>query len=202
MAYIGMRHPVWAPISSHTDGSPITYGTGMVVGYGVGADLTIQTSDNKDYGDDMVVASDAGVNGLSLSFETNDLAKEVRVALLGYVADNGSGSTVVQYRVTGADSPKGGFGYIRIKEAAGSGTVSYEAFWIHKIKFQPSSEPARTKQENKEYQHLTLTGTAESAKIYSEGSDWYYWMEFTTETAAAAWLDGLANVPQTPATTT
>ena len=195
MAYIGMRHPVFAPLSSHTEGQPITYGTGMVVGYGVVADLTIQTSDNKDYGSDLVVASDAGINGLTLSFETNDLAKEVRTKLLGYVPVT-SNSTVTHYRVTGTDAPVGGFGWVNVKEAAGTGTVTYEAFFVHKIKFQPTSVRGATKTQQKEYQHMQLTGTGLSANLYGDNYvDWYFWMEFATEAEAEAWLDDLANVP-------
>ena len=40
MAYIGMRTPVFAPVSSHTDGSAITYGTGMVIGPAVSASVS------------------------------------------------------------------------------------------------------------------------------------------------------------------
>ena len=52
MAFIGLRHVVAAPITAETEGQPITYGTGAVIGKGIQANLTINRGDNPLYADD------------------------------------------------------------------------------------------------------------------------------------------------------
>ena len=84
MAYIGMRNPRFAPITTRTDGSPITYGTPIVIGPAVSANVTFDTADNPDYGDDVIIDNDKGVNGYSITLETNDISKEARAACLGW----------------------------------------------------------------------------------------------------------------------
>ena len=63
MAYIGMRYPVAAPVTSHTDGSAITYGTGFVIGNAVAANISFDVNDNPDYGDDIMIDNDTGISG-------------------------------------------------------------------------------------------------------------------------------------------
>ena len=66
MAYIGMRKPIIAPITTRVDSSAITYGTPIVVGPAVSANVTFDIADNPDYGDDIIVDNDKGVR----KFET------------------------------------------------------------------------------------------------------------------------------------
>ena len=63
MAYIGMRNPVAAPITAYTEGSAITYGNGMILGPAVAANLTFDVADNPDYGNDVIIDNDNGING-------------------------------------------------------------------------------------------------------------------------------------------
>jgi len=193
MAYIGMRNPVFAPITSHTDGSAIAYGTGLVIGPAVSANVTFETQDNPDYGDDVVIDSDNGINGYSISLETNDISKEARAAVLGWKPKTGSGSAVEEYEVTDEAAPEGGFGYIRVKMF--KGVRKYEGFWFHKIQFASGGENAATRQKQITWNHPTMTGTGIGAYIDDSGKAKYFsWMEFDTEVAAKAWLYGKANI--------
>ena len=45
MAYIGLRHPVVAPITAETPGTGITYGTGRVLGKAIAANVTYNRPD-------------------------------------------------------------------------------------------------------------------------------------------------------------
>ena len=196
MAYIGMRNPVFAPVSSHTDGAAITYGTGMVIGPAVSANVTFETNDNPDYGDDVIIDNDKGVNGYSVTLETNDISKEARAACLGWVPKTGTNSTVTHYEVTDAAPPIGGFGFERVKLF--KGVRKYEAFWFHKIQFSDGGENASTKQRQITWNHPTMTGAGIGAYIDSSGAAKYFdWMEFDTEAAAQTWLYGRGNVPTT-----
>ena len=62
MAYIGMLNPVAAPVDTETMGSAITYGTGMIIGPAVAANLNLDVADNPDYGDDIIIDNDNGNN--------------------------------------------------------------------------------------------------------------------------------------------
>ena len=71
MAGVGMLHVVAALITSHEDGSAIVYSPGFSVGPGVAADITFQTADNPDMGDDVVIDNDNGVTGYTGTMENN-----------------------------------------------------------------------------------------------------------------------------------
>lgn len=192
MAYIGMRNPVAAPITAHTDGSAITYGTGMVIGPAVAANLTLNVADNPDYGDDIIIDNDAGVNGYSGTLETNDITAEGRAMLLGWEP---VGTTVTHYDVTDANAPMVGWGFIRVKMF--HGVRKYEAFWFHKAQFTPASINGATKQQQINWNHPQLNVKGLGAYIDSSGKAKYFqWMEFTTEADALAWLYGKANISQ------
>ncbi len=190
MAYIGMRKPVFAPITSRTDGSAITYGTPLVIGTAVSANLTPETADGADYGDDIRVNADGGMIGYSLTLETNDISKEARAACLGWQAvSSGTPSAVTQYKVTDAQPPEGGLGWIRVKLPAKSTQRVYEAFFCHCLQFTSGGENASTKERQIAYNHPTMNGTGMGVELDSSGEVRFYdWMEFATFAAAQTWI--------------
>lgn len=193
MAYIGMRNPAVAPITSHTDGSAITYGTGMILGPAVAANLTFGVADNPDYGDDVIQDNDNGINGYSATVETNNITPEGRAMALGWNPVTGTGSTVTHYEVTDEAAPYVGWGFIRVKLF--QGTRSYEAFWFHKAQFSANGINASTKQRQIEWNHPQMNVQGMGVYIDNSGKAKYFdWMEFTTEAAALAWLKGRANI--------
>lgn len=194
MAYIGMRNPVAAPITAHTDGSAITYGTGMVLGPAVAANLTFDVADNPDYGDDVIIDNDKGINGYSATLETNNITKEGRAMVLGWEAvSSGSPAAVTHYDVTDAAPPLVGWGFIRVKMF--KGTRSYEAFWFHKSQFSPNGINASTKERQITWNHPQLSVQGIGCYLDNSGKAKYFqWMEFDTEAAAQAWLYGKANI--------
>ena len=187
MAYIGMRKPIFAPITSRVDGSPITYGTPLVLGPAVSANVTFNVADNPDYGDDVVIDNDKGVNGYSLTMETNDISKEGRAACLGWKPVNGTGNTVSHYDVTDAAPPEGGLGYIRVKMFRG--VRKYEAFFFHALQCSSGGENASTKQGQITWNHPSISASGLGVYIDSSGEAKYFkWMEFDTELDAETWI--------------
>lgn len=190
MAYIGMRNPVAAPISAHTDGSAITYGTGMVLGPAVAANLTMDVADNPDYGDDVIIDNDNGINGYSGTLETNDITAEGRAMVLGWTP---IGTTITHYEVSDDAAPYVGWGFIRVKMF--KGTRAYEAFWFHKAQFSPNAINASTKQRQIEWNHPQLSVRGMGAYIDASGKAKYFdWMTFATEAEAKTWLNTRANI--------
>jgi len=192
MSYIGMLSPVAAPIEEEVNGSAIEYGTGMIIGPAVAANLNLDIADNPDYGDDIIIDNDNGVNGYSGTLETNNITAEGRAAVLGWTAVTGTGSTVTHYEVSDAAAPYVGWGFIRVKMF--KGVKSWEAFWFHKAQFSPSAINSNTKQRSIEWNHPSLNVTGMGAYIDASGNAKYFdWMEFTTLAAAKTWLYGRAN---------
>lgn len=192
MAYIGMRTPKFWPITTRTDGSAITYGSPVVIGPAVSANVTFDTADNPDYGDDIIIDNDKGVNGYSIALETNDISKEARAACLGWKPiSSGTPSAVTHYEVTGAEPPEGGLSYIRVKMF--KGTRKYEAFFFHALQFSDGGENASTKQKQITWNHPTMNGTGIGVYIDSSGEAKYFnWMEFDSESAATTWINSQA----------
>lgn len=189
MAYIGMRKPIFAPITSRVDGSAITYGTPLILGPAVSANLTFDTADNPDYGDDVIIDNDKGVNGYSIAMETNDISKEGRAACLGWKPVTGTGTTVTEYDVTDAAPPEGGLGYIRVKLFRG--VRKYEAFFYHALQCSSGGENASTKERQITWNHPTIDASGIGVYIDSTGEAKYFkWMEFDTEDAALDWIYG------------
>lgn len=192
MAYIGMRKPMAAPISSHTDGAAITYGTGFVIGPAVSATINFEVNDNPDYGNDIIIDNDNGINGYSGTMETNDIADSVRAGLLGWTLSTSDNS----YAVTDAAAPYVGFGFIRVKMFQGVRT--YEAFWFHKAQFTPASINAATKQRQITWNHPSLNISGMGVYLDGTGVAKYFdYKSFETETAAETWLRGRANITAT-----
>ena len=190
MAYIGMRNPRFAPITTRTDGSPITYGTPIVIGPAVSANVTFDTADNPDYGDDVIIDNDKGVNGYSITLETNDISKEARAACLGWkpVQNSATPPVVTHYEITDAAPPEGGFSFVRVKLFRG--VRKYEAFFVHALQFSDSGENASTKQRQITWNHPSMSGSGIGVYIDSSGNAKYFnWMDFDTEAAAESWIN-------------
>lgn len=190
MAYIGMRYPVAAPISAHTDGNAITYGTGFVIGNAVQASINFEVNDNPDYGDDIIIDNDTGINGYSGTIDVNALSATVRASLLGW---NAVGTTVTHYEVTDEAAPNVGFGFIHISQLRG--TKSYEAYWFHDAQFSQQSVTASTKERQITWNHPQMNFQGKGVYLDNSGKAKYFdWMSFDTEAAAKTWLNTRANI--------
>ena len=197
MAYIGMRKPIIAPITTRVDGSAITYGTPIVVGPAVSANITFDIADNPDYGDDIIVDNDKGVNGYNVALETNDICKEARAAALGWKPHtetttgegNTTTTTVTHYEVIDGPAPEVGMGYMRVKMFRGE--KIYEGFFMHAMQFSSGGENASTKQKQIAWNHPSMNGTGIGCYLDSSGDVRFFdWMEFETEGDAETWIYG------------
>ena len=190
MAYIGMRNPKFWPISSRVDGSAITYGNPVEIGPAVSANVTFEIAENPDYGNDVIIDNDKGVNGYTIALETNDISKEARAACLGWEAKMSTDTVpVVQYYdVVDGAPPEGGLSYIRVKMF--QGTKKYEAFFFHALQFSDGGENASTKQRQITWNHPTMNATGIGVYIDSTGKARFFrWMEFDTQSAAETWIN-------------
>ena len=189
---VGMVYPVAAKLNSYTPGTAPTYDNGFVVAEARGATLNWETADGEFYGDDILLDVDKGVTAYTLDFEPSGLKGAVRAALLGEKV-----VTTDEYRVTGANAPDVGFGFVRVmrEDVAGSVVTRYEAWWFWKLKFSISSEETRTKEKNIEWRVPTLNGRGMG--VYVDSSDdpaFNDHKDFTNLAAAKSYLNSKANI--------
>ena len=191
---VGMMYPVFAPISTHTDGSMPTYGTGFVIQEARNATVNREYANNPLYGDDRIVDDDNGMTGLTISFEPTGLSDDDRKKLLSEEESEVTG--ISGQWVSDNETPWGGFGYIRKMRL--NGTKKFEAWLTLKIKFQEETMTTSTKEGSITWNTPTLNGRA--AGLYVDSSDKLRFQlheTFDTIAAAKAWLNTRLNVSTT-----
>ena len=195
MAFIGLRYPVVATVTSHTAGAEPVYGTGKVIGHAIQANLTITRNDNPLYADDRIVEDDNGITGMEIEVGVDDLTDEVE-ADMGLVqkVESGTGTAAVTtYYDTDAPAKDLGLGYMRVRRKAG--VTTFQGIWIYKAKFSKNSESAQTKGESIEWNTPTINGRCVGLNINGNNDLSFRKIRvFDTESDANTWLDGLANV--------
>ena len=188
---VGMMYPVFAPITTHTDGSMPTYGTGTVIQEARNATLTMTYNDNPLYGDDRIVADDNGLQSLTLSFELTGLSDADRVLLFG--EESGSIGGLTAQLVSDNETPYGGFGFVR--KMYDDNGKKFEAWIILKIKFQEESQTTATKEGSISWGTPTMNGRA--AGLYIDSNDKQRFIahaSFETAAAAKSWINTVLNV--------
>ena len=160
-ANVGMVYPVAAKVATYTPGTGITYSNGTNFAEAVSASLTWNRADGHFYADDAEIDTDNGVLGYTLSFEPSGLKDADRALLLGETLASS------EYTINGDAAPDVGFGYVRVMRD--KGTVSYEAWWFHKLKFGVSNEETRTKEQSIEWRIPTLEGIGTGVALDNSG---------------------------------
>ena len=186
-ANVGMVYPVAAKVATYTPGTSITYSNGANFAEAVSASVTWNRADGHFYADDAEIDSDNGVLGYTISFEPSGLKDADRALLLGETLASS------EYSITDAAAPDIGFGYIRVMRD--KGTVSYEGWWFHKLKFGVSSEETRTKEANIEWRVPTLEGIGAGVSLDNSGTlEYAVHKSHATYSAAVSWLKGKAGI--------
>ena len=193
MAYIGLRYVVAAPLSAHTAGADPTYGTGMVIGKGIQANLTINRNNNPLYADDAIAEDDNGITSMSLQLGLDDLLEDAQVLLLGTTKVTGTSNNPDVYYDGEASAPAVGVGYIRVRRK--NGTTKYQAVWMYKGVYGEDGENTETKGESINWQTPTVTGRCAALSVDATGVNKFRKRAvFDTEAAAKAWLNALAGI--------
>lgn len=188
---VGMVYPVYAPISTYTPGTSITYATGSVIAEARAATISWDRSDGEFYGDDVLLDTDNGATGYSIDFEPTGLSDAVRAGLLGESLASS------EYSITDTAAPDVGFGYIRVMREDGQNGVvtSYEGWWYYKLKFSVNSEESRTKERSIEWRTPTLTGRGSGVLLSSADTQTFaVHRSFSSMSAAKTWLKSKANI--------
>jgi hypothetical protein len=188
---VGMMYPVFAKITTHTDGSMPTYAAGVVIQEARNATITKTYNDNPLYGDDRIVDDDNGLLSMTCSFEPTGLSDTDRKLL--FDEDEIAVGGLTCQAESDNETPYGGFGYIRKMRL--NGVKKFEAWIILKIKFTEESQATATKEGSISWGTPTLNGRA--AGIYIDSGDKQRWRvheTFDTIAAAKSWINTVLNV--------
>lgn len=190
MAYIGLKHPVFAPIATEPANSLPTYGTGLVVGRAIAANVAIELSDSKLPADDMIVEMDNSFISGTITTGVDDLSDEALQTWLGEQTAVVGGVATIRSAAS-FSAPEGGFGYYRVRKK--NGARSFRAYWYYKTKWGIPSEDAATKPDGSiEWQTPEVEGTIMAAQDAT--NTWRDMATFAVEADAVAWLNGLAGI--------
>lgn len=190
MAYIGLKHPVFAPIATEPANSLPTYDAGLIVGHAIAANVEIELSDSKLAADDTIVEVDNSFISGTITTGIDDLSDEALQQWLGQQQVLVNGVNVIR-SAAGYEAPEGGFGYYRVRKK--NGVRSYRAYWYYKTKWGIPSEEAKTKPDGSiEWQTPEVEGTIMAAQ--DTANSWRDMATFATEAEAVAWLNELANI--------
>jgi phi13 family phage major tail protein len=190
MAYIGLKHPVFAPITSELAGVAPVYGVGLVVGLAIAAKVAIELSDSKLAADDMIAEMDNSFLSGTITTGIDDLSDDAMLIWLGQQAAMVNGVATIR-SAAAYDAPLGGFGYYRVRKK--NGVRSFRAYWYYKTKWGMPSEDATTKPDKSiEWQTPEVEGAIMAAQ--DAENSWREIASFSTEAAAVAWLNEMANI--------
>lgn len=191
MAHIGMKYPVAAPWESGT-----TYGEGFVIGKAIQFTGTPNKNDVELYADDEVAETDKSIKDMGTSLNTDDLAMKVQADLLGhtYVAAGTGENPTPETIEIGTDDVAPYFGVGFYKRRRKNNVTSFTAVWLYKVQHGEPTEEAETKGDTTNFQTPTIEGKAYPVEVSAGKMSIGKKAVFTTEAAARAWLNELANI--------
>lgn len=192
MANVGLRYAVFAPITSEVRGQKVVYGTGVVVGRAIRADLSWERNDNPLSADDVEVDNDNSLVGGSIVFTLDSIQEDAQKIMLGDYIDGREGEPK-EWEDNADASPYGGFGTVRVKRE--NNEYTYEALWLHKTQFGQTSETMETKGRTINWQTPTINGRIMPVYNNVENKPRVRRRAtFKTAGEAIEWLNKLANV--------
>ena len=192
MAFIGLRHPVYARITEFEDGAMPCYAVPVVAGRAIQANVTKTHNNTPLYADDIIDEDDNSITGMTLTVGLNDLDDEKRRWLLGDIMsyEQGVGNL---FDEGGDGAAPVGFGYIRVRRVQGE--EKYQAVWYWSVLFSEDAEESQTKGESIEWKTPTITGRVFGCYIDSTGTPKFRRRAtFDSEAAAKAWLNTKAGI--------
>lgn len=193
MAYVGLKYAAFAPIETEVRGQSVTYGSGVVVGKMISADITYTRNTSPLFADDAEAEADNSITGGTITIGVDDVSPEAEISMLGVLEEGGDGTNAKVRREVGDATPYGGFGYVRVKRKGG--VTSYRAYWIHKTQLAIASESAATKAESITWQTPVLTGPMMAVVNHADGkNDFRDYKTFDTEAEAVSWVNTRANI--------
>lgn len=191
MATIGVKHPVYAPISSIPEGETPTYGAGIILGKMTKVDISFNYAEGSLYADDALAEYDAKLQGGTITIGVDELPISKRTMLFHHLTSTTAEVTTL-YACADDTIPHGGFGYY--KTLMVDSKRKYKARWYYNVTFHEGNEGAETANDSINFKDTEVIGTFIPVYNADVGDAIYEEVEFATEAAAVAWLDTHAGI--------
>lgn len=191
MAQIGLRYPVYAPLTEDEEAGTYTYGTGKVAAKAIRVDMNLNIADSPLYADDSVAERVRDFVDGTMTFTADDLEDTVKSEWLGsQLVDETVGEGTVKVLKSSTEDSPGYFGFGFIIPKIKNKTKKYRAVLYTKVQFSEPNETAETKGQNISWQTPAIEG-----KIMRRIDG--FWKEETTVDSfaiAIAWLKSKLNI--------
>lgn len=178
MASMGLKYLVWGKMAAEPTNAIPTYNPGKVIGKMVSANLSIQWAEGELYADDMLSEYISEFTSGDLTMEVDNIALADQATLYGatYDAD--------EFQAVYSDTPPfGGIGGVQVLMV--NGARKYRAWFFPKVRASMPDWDATTRPDSISFGTQPLNMKV-MTPLYGP---WYYVKEFTTESAAKAYID-------------
>lgn len=198
MATTGIKHPVYAVISTFPSGAKPTYNASKsgVLGKAIKADVTLNFAEGSLYADDSLAEYATKFQNGSISAGFDELTPQKYADILGYRIDATGGSSILRKGANDV-APHCGFGYYKTKMI--DGVKKYEARVFYNVVFKESGDNAETATDSINFQTLELAATILPVIGYNQ-DDYMESQIFDTHTAAETYLHTVLGITGTPST--
>lgn len=159
MASIGLRYPVYAPLTENEEAGTFQYGNGKIAAKAINVEMNINIAESILYADDTAAESIKEFIDGTLTFTADDLDAEVRGDWLGNTTEKVSiGEEEIDVLVSTDEDMPGYFGFGFIVPKIKNNTRLYRAIIFPKIQFKEPNESAETKGQQINWQTPQIEG--------------------------------------------
>lgn len=185
MPQIGLRYPVYAPLTEDETNGTATYANGKIAGKAVKVDMSINYAESKHYADDNVdEAIKEFVDG-KITFTADDLENSVKKDWLGNTVETVTINTEqVEVLVSKDVDNPGYFGFGFIVPKIKNKVRSYRTIIYTKVKYSEPNESAETKGQQINFHSPTIEGMI----LRRVDGVWKREITTTSLVTAKAWL--------------
>lgn len=160
MAQIGLRYPVYAPLTEDETAGTYEYDVGKVAAKAIRVDISLNIADSPLYADDGIAERVREFIDGTMTFTPDDLSNEVRADWLGNKLEDeevDEEATVKVLKSNTEDLP-GYFGFGFIIPKVKNNIRKYRAIFFPKMQFGEPNETAETKGESITWQTPAIEG--------------------------------------------
>lgn len=160
MAQIGLRYPVYAPLTEDETAGTYEYDAGKVAAKAIRIDINLNIADSPLYADDGIAERVREFIDGTMTFTPDDLSNEVRADWLGnkFEDEEVDEETTVKVLKSNTEDLPGYFGFGCIVPKVKNKKRQYRAIVFTKVQFGEPNETAETKGENISWQTPAIEG--------------------------------------------
>ena len=191
MASIGLRYPVYAPLTENESSTTYSYGTGKVAAKAIKVDTKLTVADEPLYADDGVSERAREFIDGTMVFTPDDLSPEVKADWLGNdISEETIGEETVEVLTSSTEDTPGYFGFGFYVPKIVNKVRMYRAIIYTKVQFGEPDESMETKGQKITWQ----TPSIEGKMMRRIDGKWKMEITVSSIATAVAWLKSKLNI--------